>query len=864
MDYSQEDGEMPFFPWSVPCEDALKKFGTDIHAGLTPQQVQKAQQIFGKNELTKKSKQSNFTIFLRQFRNPMVYTLSVAAFIALILGEVIDAVAIIAILLLNAVIGFIQEEKASNALEALKKLTVPQTRVFRGGKIQTVPSYEIVPGDLAFLEAGDYVSADARIIEAHQLSVDESTLTGESTPVRKNIVPIDSEVLLSDRKNMVHAGTAINTGSVKALVTATGMNSEMGKVAGLLDETKSEESTLQKRMGGVTHKLIILALIVVVIVIILRWMEGDPLFMIFMSAISLAVAAIPEGLPTVVTLALTLAVRRMTSRNAIVRNIASVETLGSTDIICSDKTGTLTTGNMTVREDYLLEESKRQNFMEALVLCNNASIEGTGSGDTTEQALLAYADQLNYSIHDIKVHFARLNEWSFDSDRKRMSVAVRVPGGVRIITKGAPESMFNRCNLSEEEKSLLTAKVQELSSQGKRILAVAEKEGELLTDVEEVEIDLTFLGLVAMADPPKPESIAAVRECINAGIKVVMITGDHPVTARAIAGELGIVVPGKFENTLTGREIESLSDEELRKHVESTAVYARVSPSHKLRIVEILQKNGHIVAMTGDGVNDAPALKKAQIGVSMGKGGTEVARQASKIILTDDNFATIVNAVEEGRAIYGNIKRTIQYLLSTNLSEILIVLGASIIGLPLPFTPVGLLWINLVTDGFPSLALAAEPLEKDILKNSSRPSPASFFDKGFIEELFFIGIIMSILCLGIYYYLIPIVPIPKAKSIAFNLLVYMSLFRSFSCRSDTKTFFEMPLNFYHLGAVVLPIILQFWILEFETPQRIFQVSSLSLVETFVLILIALIPTTLVELRKLYVRKRALNVHENLF
>ena len=845
-------------PWALPVEKVFSEYSVDKSKGLSSSQVSTYLSRFGRNELITRKKQSNFILFLRQFKNPMVYTLFVASSIAILLGEILDAGAILAILLLNAVIGFIQEAKANTAIEALKKLSVPRARVIREGAVQTIPSGEVVPGDILFLEAGDYVSADARIFEVSEVSVDESTLTGESLPVRKINEVLDSDTILGDRKNMIHSGTAVNSCSLKAIVTSTGMKTEMGQIAGLLEETKVEETPLQKRLNGVTKKLILLGVLVIIIVIILRYLEGDPLFLIFMSAISLAVAAIPEGLPTVVTLALTLAVRRMTVRNAIVRNMASVETLGSTDVICTDKTGTLTAGIMSARETFLLNERDKDLFIKGMILCNNASLENGGSGDSTERALLEYAFRENYSLPEINRTYPRVKEWSFDSDRKRMSVAVTDQEGTHIFVKGAPETMIERCLLSSEDKEKVRTKVLELSSKGQRILAIGDRYGEISGSADEVESNLTFLGLVALADPPKKETLMAIRECKEAGIKVVMITGDHPVTAKAIALELGIAIPGEFEGVLTGKDIEELDKEELRVKAESTAVYARVSPSHKLQIVDALQKNGHIVAMTGDGVNDAPALKKAQIGVSMGKSGTEVARQASRIILTDDNFATIVSAVEEGRAIYGNIKRTIQYLLSTNLAEILIVLGASILGLPVPFTPIGLLWINLVTDGFPSLALAAEPLDKNILKNSKRPSPSSFFDRWFLEELFFIGIVMSVICLGVYYYKMSIAPEASAKSLTFNLLVLMSLLRSFSCRSSSRTFFELPPNFYHLAAVIIPIILQWVLLEFEYARDIFQIEPLSLQEMFLIFVLSMIPPTLMEVRKLWIRRRKIS------
>jgi P-type Ca2+ transporter type 2C len=840
-------------PWSADVKDILSLSGTILETGLSNEDVDIRLKLHGHNVLKTENEISNVAIFLKQFNNPMVYTLFSATVIAAFLGETLDAIAILAILFLNSFIGYFQESKASAAIHALKKLSVPHTRVLREGKIMVIPSGNVVPGDIIQLEAGDYVTADARLIEAFQLSADEAPLTGESLPVKKSAEIIHEQTLLAERKNMVHAGSAISNGSGRGLVMATGMKTQIGKIAELLEETHFRETPLQKRLTHVSNRLILLGGVVIVLVVIIHFIKGEPWFSIFMAAISLAIAAIPEGLPTVVTLALTLAVRRMTRRKAIMRNLSAVETLGSTDVICTDKTGTLTTGVMTVREVFLLDQSLKDRFLEAIVLCNNASIDHGGSGDPTEKALLDYVDKMNVSLKEVHFKYPRVHEWSFESERKRMSVAVKNDHRMRIVTKGAPETMLDRCNVSDDEKKILLNEIHKLTSKGQRLLAVAEKDGELHIEADIVERNLQFLGLISMADPPKSETINAIKECQDAGIKVIMITGDHPVTAKAIAIELGIAIPGEFDEVLAGKDLENLSFEELRSRVEKTAVYARVSPLHKLRIVEALQYRGHVVAMTGDGVNDAPALKKAQIGVAMGKAGTEVARQASSMVLTDDNFSTIVSAVKEGRSIYGNIKRTIQYLLSTNLSEILIVLGSSIFQMPVPFTPIGLLWINLVTDGFPSLALAAEPLSESILQESKRPSPSTFFDRAFILELFLVGLLMTAICLGVYFYALGTYPEILARSYAFSLLVNMTLFRSFSCRSETRSVFSLKANYYHLLSVLVPIILQLTLVKTDLYQSLFNVQEISLKENLILLMMGLIPVTVIELFKFWRR-----------
>lgn len=853
--------------WSQNSVSILKELDSSQSSGLSDSQIKERRIRFGENILSNDEDVGHLTIILRQLNNPMVYTLVGASVVAALLGERLDAFAIIAIVIVNVIIGYFQESKAEAAISALKKLTVPKSRVLREGKIQTVDSADVFPGDILILEAGDYVVADARIIEAYQMTSDESVLTGESLSVEKHSDVLPEETELAERKNMLFAGTAIASGSGRAIVVATGMKSELGRVAGLLHQSEVMITPIQKRLSKVGNKLLILGGVVILIVIAIGLYKGEPLFEIFMTAISLAVAAIPEGLPTVVTLALALAVRRMTRRHALVRNLSAVETLGSTDIICTDKTGTLTTGKMRVREVFTLsghvEDARKfkgdELFYEALILCNNASLDFGGSGDTTEIALLSQAEEHGIDISQVREENLRSHEWSFESDRKRMSVAIEDQDHTKIFCKGAPESLLPICILSPSEREAIESAVLELSGKGRRILAFAHKSEQPHNlshkKHSEVEKDFIFQCLIAMADPPKDETIDSIRACKEAGIKVAMITGDHPITANAIAKELGIPVKGSFDEVLTGKEINNLSPAELSKKVETTAVYARVTPEHKLKIIESLQSNGHVVAMTGDGVNDAPALKKASIGVAMGKAGTEVARQASAMVLTDDNFSTIVAAVEEGRAIFGNVKRTIQYLLSTNLAEILTMLGAVLIGLPIPLAPLCLLWINLVTDGFPSLALAAEPAEKGYLETSGGPSPDSFFDRAFIKEMIYVALIMTIIELVVYYYVFNSSGVLTARSYAFTLLVYLCLFRSFSCRSDTKTFFELPFNPWHLGSVVLPIILQVLVQRTDTYEVLFKVRSLSLEENIYLFVLGAVPVTIVELVKLWRRRK---------
>lgn len=855
--------------WARTAQEVLAEHQVAANRGLSTTEAQARIKRFGLNVIGVETKISRMSVLLAQFQSPVVIILLVATAISFGLGETVDAVAILTIVTINSLIGFFQEIKAEAAVEALKKMSAPKGRVLRDGQIHEVPAAQIVPGDILFLESGDFVAADARLLEVRQVSADEAVLTGESVPVTKSTAPVGVETLVADRRNMLFAGTAVATGTAKAVVSSTGAATEIGKIASLLEETKKTATPLQLRLEQVSQRLLWACGAVVVLVALLGYFHGEGWLEIAMTAISLSVAAIPEGLPTVVTLALALAIRRMTKKNAIVKHLPAVETLGSTSVICTDKTGTLTTGKMSVREVFTLAQgtlSVDQDLQSAAevitssVLCSNAAANSEGglSGDPTEVALLRLAQQTGVDLGGLLQTHPRVFEWSFESDRKRMSVACKQGTEILLHCKGAPEAILSICQLSDEDRQEITRNVQTLSGQGRRLLAIAKKIlpnsiaelGGQPPSWREVEKDLNFLGLVSIADPPRPESIKAVHDCRAAGIKVVMITGDHPVTAKAIASELGIVEE-TFNGVLAGPELEKLPDSELAQQVERIAVYARVSPEHKLRIVRAWQSLGHIVAMTGDGVNDAPALKQASIGISMGRGGTEVARQASSMILTDDNFATIVAAVEEGRAIYGNIRRTIQYLLSGNLSEILIMLGAAIMGWPAPLAPIHLLWINLVTDGLPSLALAAEPVPKGFLKSTARPSPENFFSRHFYNEMVFVGITISVMSLIIYGFGLKYEDEATARTHVFTFLVFAELFRSFACRSETQTVLQLGLfsNLYHVAAVMIPMMFQISLHHFAAFQGIFKVTYIGWLECLVFLLLTLVPVSVLEVRK---------------
>lgn len=817
----------------------------------------------GHNVLKEVKRISKLTRLLAQFKSPVVLILIVAMIITTSLGDYTDSLAILLIVIINSVIGYIQETKAEEAVLALKSLSAPKAKIILDGAVSEIKASDVCVGDTLLLEAGDYVPADCRVIQAAQLAADEAVLTGESLPVSKHTDPLGEEVTLADRKNMLFASTAVSNGTATAIVTAIGMDTEIGKIASLLGEAKVSKTPLQERLEQVSKKLILLSGAVVLMVALLGVLHKQPWLEIVMTAISLSVAAIPEGLPTVVTVALALAVRRMSKRNAIVRNLNAVETLGSTSVICTDKTGTLTTGKMRVRDLFAYQDNVTE-LLTSSVLCSNATLQDNGSstGDPTEVALLLSARDHGINLDQLKMETTRFFEWSFDSNRKRMSVAVKSGDKIIVHVKGAPESVLENCLLSDAEKNHYLDLIQKLSAQGRRLLAAGSRQIDSLDAFKNespdvVEKNLQFLGLIAIADPPREETIPAIKTCKAYGIKIVMITGDHPVTAKAIARELGIVENGKFEGVLTGKDLDNMSVTDLENMVESTAVYARVSPEHKLKIISAWQRLGHVVAMTGDGVNDAPALKQASIGVSMGQSGTEVAKQASAMILTDDNFATIVTAVEEGRAIYGNIKRTIQYLLAGNLSEILIMLGAAIIALPTPLSPLHLLWINLVTDGFPSLALAAEPVSQNH-DYEKRPSSKTFFDKDFYRNLISVGIINSVMALILYWTMIKTTDTMTARTYVFSFLVYEELFRSFSSRSEKFTFFQKGIftNVYHLLAVAIPLCFQLWINHSPLMLDFFKVKPLHWNETALLISLTLIPVTLIELTKLYHQKKA--------
>jgi len=849
----------------------------------------------GPNELRVAAVRSPLAIAADQLRSLVVWLLIVAALVSLALGERIDGAAILAIVALNALIGFVQELRAERAVAALARMTAPRARVVRDGRSVLVAAREVALGDLLVLDAGDLVAADARLVEASLLRVNEAPLTGESEPVEKLAQLLAPETALADRRNQVFLGTSVSAGSGRALVVATGMATEVGQIAGLLASARDEETPLQRRLDRVGRQLIVASLGVVALVSVLGWLRGVGGFDLFLGAVSLAVAAVPEGLPAVVTVALALGVERMARRRALVRRLASVETLGSTQVICTDKTGTLTVGQMTVRrlmaagsrlhvtgegaatDGQILGEGadateKARALLWAAAACNDAEItrqDGAfrSAGDTTEVALLIAAAKAGISRHEVDTSEPRLQTLPFDSDRKRMSV-VRDRRGERVAyVKGAPEAILERCAfvaqrdgvvpLDTETRARLSESVAELAADALRVLAIAER---TLPDPSagEVEASLTLLGFAGMQDPPRAEARTAIARCRGAGIRVVMITGDHPATARAIAAELGILAPG--DEVLVGAELERLSPDALRESAPGIAVYARTTAEQKLQIVRAWKARGAIVAMTGDGVNDAPALREASIGVAMGITGTEVAKEAADLVIADDDFASIVAAVEEGRGIFDNVSKTLAYLLGGNVGELGLMLAAGLGGLPVPLLPVQLLWINLVTDGLPALALASDALEPGVLERPPRPASAQLADGAALRGLLLTGALTAGVALAAYVFeLARGADLAVARNAAFSTLVFAELLRSFGARSATRLVHEIGLlsNLRLLAIVSVSLGLQLVIHHEPNAARVFGTTPLSLAQCVAQIALGSIPLLVLELRKALARRATL-------
>jgi P-type Ca2+ transporter type 2C len=873
-------------PYQQPIENVMAQLQTTLQ-GLNSKAVAELRRKYGRNELIEKKKKSSFMMFLEQFKDVMILILIAAAIISGFVGELIDTIAILVIVIINAVIGFIQEYRAEKAMAALKKMAAHTATVMREGFTANIPASDLVPGDMVILEAGRVVPADLRLVEAAHLKIEEAALTGESVPVEKLIDALPEDGLtLGDRKNMAYKGTFVTYGRGTAVVTAIGMATEFGKIATMLQDEEEVKTPLQKRLAVFGRKLAMAVFAICVVVLAIGLLRGESPLMMLMVAISLAVAAIPEALPAVITIALALGAKKLIKLRALIRKLPAVETLGSVTYICSDKTGTLTLNRMSVTElfyngrlfqisDYSDPDPSVQPLgntgtylMTALALSNDAeeSNDGRILGDPTETALLQVARQNGFDKKDLYAMHRRVAEIPFDSDRKCMTTFHVWGDGVISFTKGALDVLMEKTTRqlgTEGPQAMESERLQQIhekmAANGLRVLAVAMRKWDSVPEEitpERSETDLTLLGLVGMIDPPREEAAEAVFLCKNAGIKPVMITGDHPITAQAIAYKLGIL-DADPQAIITGKELAALSMDEFEKRVEHIRVYARVAPEQKLMIVRALQDRGQFVAMTGDGVNDAPALKRADIGIAMGITGTDVSKEASHMILLDDNFATIVKAVKEGRKIYDNIRKFIKYLLTTNSGEIWTLFLAPLIGLPIPLLPIHLLWINLVTDGLPALALSAEPAEGDVMKRPPRHPRESIFADGLGVHAIWVGLLMAVLVL-----LVQGVSIAKEiacwQTMVFTVLCLTQLGHVLAIRSEKQSLFTIGLlsNKYLLGAVILTFLLQMATIYAPFLNPIFKTVPLSPGELLFCIALSSLVFVAVEIEKMIKRRRS--------
>jgi len=840
--------------------------------GLREDQIQERMEKYGENALEEQGKKGILTIFLSQFVDLLVIILIVAAVISMLSGNVESTIVIFAVIILNAILGTVQYVKAEKSLDALKELSAPKAKVLRDGIKQEIPSKEVVPGDILLLEAGDMIVADGRILDNYSLQVNESSLTGESTNVDKKDMEITEETALGDRFNMVFSGSLVTYGRADVFVTATGMGTEMGKIATLMNDTKSKKTPLQVSLDDFSKKLAIIIMAISVVVFGLRIWQKEPLLDSLMFAVALAVAAIPEALSSIVTIVQAMGTRKMAADHAIIKDLKAVESLGCVSVICSDKTGTLTQNKMTVKEVYVdgkqvLPEnlsltSKIHRYLLYIAILNNDSqINGENEiGDPTETCLLTMARKAGLtaagiSESEIRDMMPRLEEIPFDSDRKLMSTKYQVHGVPTIFTKGAVDVLLDRIDsiMTSDGVRKITSKDQEnilkqnqhFSENGLRVLAFAYREGKRDEPLcIENEYGFTFVGLIAMIDPPREESMEAVTDAIHAGIKPVMITGDHKVTATAIARQIGIYHDG--DSAVTGQELDQMTDQELDVVLEKISVYARVSPENKIRIVDAWQRKGHIVTMTGDGVNDAPALKKADIGVAMGITGTEVSKDAAAMILADDNFATIIKAVLNGRNVYRNIMNAIQFLLSGNMASIMVVLYCSLMALDTPFEPVHLLFINLLTDSLPALAIGMEPSDQMLLKNKPRDPKAGMLTADFIKKLFLYGMFIAIVTLIAYYQGSYVNPM-TASTMAFATLTLARLFHGFNCRS-TFSIFKIGLrsNLWSIAAFLVGTLLLAFVIFTPWMHSLFLIETVSSGQILKIIGLACIPTILIQ------------------
>ena len=850
-------------------DEVLEALGSDAN-GLSSEKAENLLKTHGENVLRETKKKSVWRVFAEQFADLLVIILIIAAIISMISGNVESTIVIFAVIMMNAILGTVQHEKAEKSLASLKTLSAPTAKVLRGGVKGEIPSAQVVKGDILLLEAGDMVTADGRILESYSLQVNESSLTGESTNVEKKTVVLEGEKALGDRINMVYSGSLVTGGRAVVLVTATGMETEIGKIAALMNATKEKRTPLQVSLDKFGSQLAIVIMIISAVVFVLSLYRKMPVLDSLMFAVALAVAAIPEALSSIVTIVQAMGTQKMAREHAIIKDLKAVESLGCVSVICSDKTGTLTQNKMTVQQVYinhqtmeadaldLKQQSHRYLLYDAILTNDSAIVEGQSIGDPTEVALLEMGRKADIKEDILKEMMPRMEEIPFDSDRKLMSTKYRLHGVPTILVKGALDILLKRTDririgdeirpITEQDVKEILDKNQAFSEQGLRVLAFAYKEAQANQQLTLDEEDhLIFIGLVSMIDPPREESREAVSEAKRAGIRPVMITGDHKITATAIAEQIGIF--GEGDMAVTGPELDEMSDVELDENIEKISVYARVSPENKIRIVDAWQRKGAVTAMTGDGVNDAPALKKADIGVAMGITGTEVSKDAASMILTDDNFATIIKAVANGRNVYRNIKNAVKFLLSGNMAGIMAVLYTSLAALPVPFQPVHLLFINLLTDSLPAIAIGMEKAEKDLLSEQPRDPKQGILTKDLMTALFVQGGLIAVCTMSAFYIGLS-TDSATASSMAFATLTLARLFHGFNCRSRHSIFkIGLASNIYSVGAFFGGVLLLALVIFVPVMRTLFSVSPLSGYQIGMIALLAFIPTVIIQLYK---------------
>jgi Ca2+-transporting ATPase len=881
-------------PWhSLELDEVAHRLGTSLRIGLRGEEAARRLTEFGPNELEAAERTSPWSLLLDQLKNVLIVILLAAVVLSGVLGHATEAVVITVIVLFAVLLGFVQEYRAERAIEALSKMAAPTASVLRDGEPMDVPAREVVPGDLMLLEAGDRAPADGRVAEVVSLQVEEAALTGESLPVEKQREALaDGELPVGDRRNMVHAGTTVTYGRGRAVAVATGMHTEFGGIARLLQTVERSKTPLQLSLDRLGLILARVAIVVVLVVVGLGLLRGQPFLEMLLFGTALAVAVVPEALPAVITISLTLAAQRMVRRNALIRRLPATETLGSVSVIGSDKTGTLTKDEMTARKVFVAGEmldvsgagyapeggysrdgspvepsTEVIETLRAAVLASDAQIvhdEADGQwrvrGDPTEGALVVAAAKAEVHKRDLDLDFPRVNEIPFSSETKRLTTLHETPHGVVAYAKGAPEVILESCTrqlsttgetaLDADAREALLVTAQQLAGAALRVLAVARRSDATL---ETAEREMTFLGLVGMIDPPRPEAKEAIRTCEKAGIKTVMITGDHPDTAQAIARELGLLTGGRV---VTGAELEAMDGAELDREVEDIQVYARVSPAHKLRVVTAFQNRGHSVAMTGDGVNDAPALKKADIGIAMGVTGTDVTKEAAAMTLTDDNFASIVSAVEEGRGVFGNIKKYLMYLLAANLGEIALLVGSSLLGKPLPLSAVQILYVNLATDGLPALALSVDPPERDLMCRPPRTRGTGIFTRPVVTLMVVGGVASGLITLGLFTWALSSgMPLEEAMTMTFATLVLIEFFKAYSYRSDRHSVLERPFANKWLNLAILwELVMLVLVIKVPFLQDAFGTTSLSAEDWLRVAVLAFLIVPVLEAAKWLIRR----------